>query len=238
MQPVSLFSLLAAAVGQHGAPRQTQFHSIHLPPDIASETVQINYFMTGPFGERGDYVTAERGRVIYEIPASVDGEPAATVKVIAYMPGCEIATLEVSMQGASQARTLLCKALGWTPLRGRISPLSMIQGKRIEVAVNYVALWDHVFFGIMDGLVTSIHVATAVVDENGQFEVEMPDYSKQTNLGRGEFQFTLRQTPGGALALLRPGGTPEDSFGLEVRSSYAPFIVFLADASGFAHTPQ
>ena len=35
--------------------------SISLPPDILSETVQISYFLVGPFGGYGDYATQRDG---------------------------------------------------------------------------------------------------------------------------------------------------------------------------------
>ena len=49
----------------------------------------------------------------------------------------------------------------------------------------------------MDGPVTAIGIATVVPDEKGQFEIAVPDFSKQTNLGEGEFQFILRKTKSG-----------------------------------------
>jgi hypothetical protein len=48
-------------------------------------------------------------------------------------------------------------------------------------------MWRHQFFGIVDGAVTAIGIATVVPDEKGQFEVAVPDFSKQTNLGEGSF---------------------------------------------------
>jgi hypothetical protein len=85
----------------------------------------------------------------------VNGKPAGAVKIIAYLPGCEIAKLEITMQGTSEARTLPCKALGRVPLHGRILPVSVVQTPGIEVEINYEADWDHEFFGIMDGMVTN-----------------------------------------------------------------------------------
>ena len=226
-----LVAAVPVAAGQDSASQQPPRISFTLPADIPSETVQINYFMIGPFGGYGDFVRTEKGRSTYDILASVDGKPAANVKVIAYLRGCEIATLEIPMQDTTQSRSLSCKLLGRILLRGQISPVLITQRHQpAEVVVDYLAMWDHQFFGIMDGAVTSIHVATVVPDEEGQFEVAVPDFSKQTNLGEGEFQFILRQTTtGNIIAFLKPTGQGRDSLGLKVRPFYPPVTRFLAN---------
>ena len=110
-----------------------------------------------------------------DIPASVDGKPVGAVKIVTYLPGCEIAKLEITMQGPSEARALPCKTLGRVPLHGKILPVPVAQTPGIEVEIGYEADWDHEFLGIMDGMVTTIHVATVIPDEVGRFEVELPD---------------------------------------------------------------
>jgi hypothetical protein len=115
-------------------------------------------------------------------------------------------------------------------LRGQVSPISITQDYQpAEVEVDYLAMWDHQFFGIMDGPVTSLHIATVVPEEKGQFEVAVPDFSKQTNLGEGEFQFILRQTTtGNIIAFLKPTSEDRGDVGLKVRPSYPPVTQFLA----------
>jgi hypothetical protein len=228
------FVLLAGwAAGARAQPEIPQQQipevSLYLPADVAAETVQINYFMTGPFGGYGSFVRTEQGRALYEIPAGVDGKPAANVKIIAFIPGCEIATLDIAMQGISETRTLGCRALGTIRLHGRILPAALAQGPGSEVKVIYVADWDHAFFGIMDGMVTMAHFATVIPDENGRFEVELPDY-KQSGLGKGEFLFSL-SNKGGRIVSLKPRNMPQFGLGLEVLSSYAPFVLFAAETS-------
>jgi hypothetical protein len=96
-----LVAAVPVAVAQDSASRQPPRICLSLPSGIPSETVQINYFMIGPFGGYGDFVRTEKGRSAYDIVASVDEKPTANVKVIAYFPGCEIATLEIPMQGTT-----------------------------------------------------------------------------------------------------------------------------------------
>ena len=54
-----------------------------LPSGIASETVQINYFLTDPFGGYGGFVRAERKKASYDIEAFVYDRPAENIKIIA-----------------------------------------------------------------------------------------------------------------------------------------------------------
>jgi len=203
-----------------------------LPSNIASENAQISYFMYGPFGAYGGYVETQKGHVSYDIRASVEGKSAISAKIIAYLPGCEIEKLEIAIQGLSEARTLACRPLGQVPMHGRILsvPLAEIAGVAIEI--RYMADWDHEFFGIADGMVTAVHVATVIPDENGRFDVELPDFFRQTDLGRGSFQLILRnQASHNIIAFLKPENAAQMFGELAVSTSYAPFVLFSADRS-------
>ena len=48
--------------------------SISLPADVLSETVQISYFLVGPFGGYGGYVAQRTGVHSYEIPTMGGGQ--------------------------------------------------------------------------------------------------------------------------------------------------------------------
>lgn len=203
-----------------------------LPSDIASDTVQINYFLYGPFGAYGGYIESQKGRVSYDIRASVEGKPAVAAKVIAYLPGCEIDKLEIAIQGLSEARTLACKPLGRVPLHGRTLSIPVAEKSGVTIEICYMADWDHAFFGIADGTITAVHVATVVPDENGRFEVELPDFLRQTDLGKGSFQLILRnQASHNIIAFLKPENAAQSFGELAVSTSYAPFVLFSADRS-------
>ena len=230
---IALFAGMGPVLlAQGNAQRQSAVITLVLPGDIASETVQINFFMLGSFGGYGGYVDPEKGRMSYDLPASMDGKTAEAVKIIAYLPGCEIVKLEITMQGLSEARTLPCKTLGKVPLHGRMLPVPVVQSPGVEVEISYLADWDHEFFGIMDGMVTTIHVATAIPDAMGRFDVEVPDFFRQADLGKGSFRFILRnKTSLNIIATLRPENMPRFFDGLAIGSSYAPFVMFSADTS-------
>jgi len=203
-----------------------------LPSTIASETVQISYFMYGPFGAYGGYVETQKGRVSYDIRASVEGKPAISAKVIAYLPGCEIDKLEIAIRDLSEARTLACKPLGKVLMHGRILSVPVAEIAGVAIEIRYMADWDHEFFGIADGVVTAVHVATVIPYENGRFEVELPDFSRQTDLRKGSFQLILRnQASHNIVAFLKQENAPRMFGELAVSKSYAPFVLFSADRS-------
>ena len=227
---VLLAASVPASVGQEAGSQRLPRLSLVLPSGFASETVQINYFMGGSFGGYGGYVRAGKNRTTYEIDASVDGKPATNIKLIAYLPGCKIATLNIPLLGATQERRLPCKPLGRISLRGQIFPVFITQEQPTEVEVAYLAMWDHQFFGIYDGMVTTIRLGTVVPDANGQFEVKLPNLHKQMNLGEGEFQFILRHpTSGNILAFLKPTVAGASSDSLKVDSSYPSVVLFMAE---------
>src|SRR5262249_12148016 len=74
-------------------PRTTSFSpsvSVSLPSEVLSETVQISYFLIGPFGGYGGYAAQRTGVHSYEIPTMVDGKAASEIRMIIYASGCEI----------------------------------------------------------------------------------------------------------------------------------------------------
>jgi hypothetical protein len=199
---------------------------LKLPADIPSEIVHINYFMTGPFGEYGGFVTPNKSRSNYEIIAAVDGKPAARVKLIVYAPGCQIESLDIQVQSQTVSRQLLCTPLAQKVLHGQITPASIPQ-QPSEVEVTYLAMWDHHFFGIYDGFITAIRVTAGIPDQDGNFVVNLPDFIAQPNLGEGEFQFTLREIKtGNIIAFLYPAGDARGRLGMKVEASYPPLIRF------------
>ena len=182
-----------------------------LPADIPSQSIQVRYFMTGAFGGYGSFVKSQSGQTSYGIDASVDGQRAANLKVIVYVSGCEIVTLDIPVVEANTSRSVTCRKLATRPERGRISAALLMQEHgSAEVAVEYLAMWDHRFFGITDGPNTSFEVATTVPGNSGGFEALVPDLRNQKNLGEGEFRWILRnKITGNLIANLNP---TEDGF--------------------------
>src|SRR5205814_1600248 len=164
------------AMSQDLASQQPSKIHLNFPPEIPSDIAQINYFMTGPFGGYGSFVKTEKGKSAYDIIAAVDGRPAVNVKLIAYLPGCQIETFDIPVQSESTSQQLRCTPLAKIILNGQIEPGDMINSTS-EVEVTYLAMWGHRFFGIADGPVTTIRITAAIPDQNGHFEVTVPDFN-------------------------------------------------------------
>src|SRR5215469_4222920 len=128
--------------------------SLLLPSGIASETVHIEYFLTGPFGGYGRFVQPESMKTSFDIDPFVGGRPAENIKVIAYLPGCEVATLDLTFSGTSVERWLDCFPLGSVSFRGEVLRTSAAWKQDGEIEISYLAMWSHQFYGIADGPVT------------------------------------------------------------------------------------
>ena len=225
-----LFGIRFGQAGQSSASSEPAKITLTLPSNIRSEAVQINYFMAGTFGGAGDFVRAQKGKSSYDILASVDGKLATNLKIIAYMPGCEIVTLDIAIGQPTPPQLLKCKRLETTSLRGQIQPASITRNhEHAEIEVSYLAEWDHDFFGFVDGMVTSIPLGTAVPDPSGQFEISVPDFGRQANLGKGVLEVILRDSiTTNRIAFLKPTTEGAESYGVTVRAQYPALIQFHA----------
>jgi len=219
-----LAGIALPTVGQDGAP-QLAHVTLRVPPGIPPEGTVIDYAMQGPSDAHSELDPKPKKPGVYEISAFVNDKLASTLKVIAYMPGCEIAVLKVAVAASGITRTIPCVALGSSLLRGQISPVTMTHDKQAEVEVDYLATWGPNFFGYADGIVPQLRVASAAVDESGQFELRLPDLNKQADLGKAEFQFILRERDTrNILSFLSVDETSACRFGLKMRPSPEPVL--------------
>jgi hypothetical protein len=152
--------------------------SISLPPNTPSETVQVSYFLRGPFGGYGGYAAQHAGLHSYEIPASVEGKAATEIRMIVYASGCEIQTFVIPLAENSRVKQEFpCQRSAMVKLSGRIVPNELARDNNAELVVTYMAYWAHEFYGIVDGAVTVFSVATVSPDANGMFQADLPYFS-------------------------------------------------------------
>ncbi len=235
MKRIVLFVLLFAcstltAIAQPGALREGPLISLYLPHGFPSEKVEVQYFLTGPFGGDGAYVQPQPDRQTIDFIAAVDGKAAGEIKIIAFLPGCEIVKLDIVPAGTAMWRQLECKPLKSITLHGQILPASFAQGKRAKVEVSYHAYWANRFFGIMDGMVPTTLLTAIEPAEDGTFSVDVPDFQSQANLGQGGYAFLLREdATGNILAFLKPDNAPSISTDLTVKEFYPSLIGFIVD---------
>jgi hypothetical protein len=217
-----------AAVAEAAVPKVV----LHFPHEIASENIQISYFMVGKFGGYGRQIRLKKDQHDFEIDASVTGKPATEVKLIVYMPGCDIVRETIQTEGVSDRR-LACRPIQSVMLRGQVIGNSLVDqlvedsltGKNRRINVHYSADWSHDFFGIADGPVTAFDLGYVDCDSTGHFKIALPNFAGQ-NLGPGQFEFTLDDSDGHFLGLLGPAGLNFPNTGLEVWTSYSAIIKF------------
>jgi hypothetical protein len=210
--------------------------SINLPSDFQSENVRINYFMVGPFGGYGGVLKQQRNLHAYQVNASVNGQAAKSVKLIAYVPGCQITTFDLVLSGAAnQERELQCRPLPSVSIVGQITSKEAFQGKATEVEIKYVPVWADKFFGLSSGVGVSLPISLAVPDKDGAFKIHIPDLSQDAVVSgspeseRGTFQLLLRESATGKiLGALQAADSSAASPGLDIRSSYPSVLQFTA----------
>jgi hypothetical protein len=235
--------ILAIAVAQSlpsqtpSSPEVAPSVSVSLPPNMPSETVQIIYFMVGPFGGYGGYTKQQVGLHSYEIAASVEGEAATEIRMIVYAQGCEIQTFVVPVaDDSSVKRRFECQPVQSVVLSGQIVPNELVQDKNAELIVTYMAFWGHQFFGITDGAVAEFRLATVSPDANGMFQVDLPLFSVDdlppSSQSRASLRLMLRDSK--TLNHIAFNLEPElqelgsDDHGLRIKSYYPSGLKFTA----------
>jgi hypothetical protein len=201
--------------------------SFLLPSGIASETVHIEYFLTGSFGGYGGFVHPESKKASFDIDPFVEGRPAENIRIIAYLPGCEVATLDLTFSGTSVERWLDCIPLGSVSFHGEVLPTSAAREQDAEIEISYLAMWSHKFYGIADGPVTTIPLGTVRPNRDGKFDITLPDLYQQAILQDGAIEFILRNVKTrNIVAFLRPANSPN---WLRVQPSY-PIVQLVTEA--------
>ena len=158
----------------------SHFVSVSLPPHVPSETVQISYYLVGPFGGYGSYAVRQFGVRSYQIPAMVDGKAATEIRLIVYASGCEIQKFVIALTEDSRvSREFACQRVETVKLSGQIVPNELTRYGNAEVVITYMAGWAHGFFGIGYGPVTHFELATVSPHADGRFDVNVPLVRKE-----------------------------------------------------------
>jgi hypothetical protein len=237
-----LLALLLIAFPAHFSrtqPKQNPVESptvtISLPEDIPSETVQIHYLMIGSFGGYGGFIEPKPNQTDYEIDASTQGKPSDSIKILVYATGCKFQTFDLElMQVPNPKVRFVCEPLPQIRIDGEI-PSALMRHENAELNVRYIAFWASRFFGIADGPVIEFQVATTTPDLDGNFRVDIPDFSADnkdsTYPGGASLGFTLRDSK--TLNLIALNLSPErteyqsETQGLRILPSYPAGLKFV-----------
>ncbi|GEM_PF-1568118 len=168
---------------------------IIVPRHCATDRLLMVTHLTGPFGGRGDFIRGIDGQTSYVLPLypnstdpSVGAGRAGTVRIIAYCPGQQIATLELLDLKDMKSREVAVpfSELPARRIQCRVEFPRDVPRRRFKLVANYMAYSGHRFFRIADGFVTQFKVLQTVVPESGEARLMIPDFS--------EDRFTTNQT--------------------------------------------
>ena len=162
-----------------------------------------------------------------KIHTLVAGHPASSLKIAIYAPGCQIKIVNLSDPYArSGTEGFECVKLPTITFTGQILPSELLFGKkyRIQILLHNPGDSETSWFNVY--LVDDI-----APDENGKFQIEIPDFSKDPICSSRDatLQFFAGQFPieTGALASLSAQNGAADSNGnLRLTSDYGGPVTF------------
>lgn len=225
-------SLLILSPIARAAPTPTI--NIKLAPEIHSEDVSISYVLYGSFGAAGANVTPKPNVSEYRIDPVHDGKLAASVKGVIYAVGCEFDTFEADVtEDAAIEIPYACTALPTVSLAGHIAHSRLYRRRDLEVVVRYLGEWQCRFFELLDCMVPQMELGRAPVNENGEFEVTIVDFSPEQKIRprhKAELWVILRDAKtwnpiGEGLRPAREFRT-QSTAGLAIKPFYPPPVEF------------
>jgi hypothetical protein len=175
-----IFLGVASCLQARPRPDEFPFVSIVLPQDVPSDTVQISYYLVGPFGGHGGYAAQQFGVNSYQIPTVVDGKTATEIRAIAYAPGCEFQEFVIPLTEQSPvSREFVCQRVETVKLSGQIVPNELARYGNAELVITYMVRWAHDFFGIVDSPVTQFELVKISPHPDGRFDAGLPMISRE-----------------------------------------------------------
>ena len=223
------FFSAGAGLGQDETPP----FEIRLPSEVRSEQVQVDYYLTGPFGSYGNSLKPEPERNSYLIETSVNHRAAESLKVIVYAPGCQIVALSIdSISEAEKGADLNCEDLPPMTFNGRVDLPDALRARPYEVEISYEPVWALSFFRIPEGSVAHFILARVAPDESGEFHVELPNFNKDretvSHHREAGLQFVAREPgTGNIVALLAPVNVQGIGFAtLPIKPKYPAEVIF------------
>jgi hypothetical protein len=186
MKNLLISVLLITGLSAHGGPVYCQqpyekpSFLLRFPHAIDSTNLSIRYFLGGPFGGFGGYIQSKPSAWNYEIPLFRESKQASSLKAIVYCPGygMELVKVPLLADRSVEERFVRLTPLPTIHLSGRVVLPENAEMTDFNIEFEYLADWDHEFFGIQDGLVQTFIVATAAVGREGFFTAELPDFTR------------------------------------------------------------
>ena len=217
-------------------PLNNQGFSLHFPRTIDTTSLEIRYFLGGEFGGYGGFVRTNPETWDYTIETSYEGKPARSLKAIVFCPGYEMKLLDIPSLDDSAAKSidLELRPLKLIQLSGRVILPEADSKLSLRIDARYEAYWDHEFFGIADGFVSSFDLASTALSEDGSFSMMVPDFAHDPAVNsfkdRGAIQLTTRDPKTGNLTnwLERSKSGDDAKLGVDIQSveQYRELILY------------
>jgi hypothetical protein len=154
---------------------------LRFPEGIDLTGLQIQYFLTGPFGGYGAPAQLAAGRRESVIHASHRGQLATTFQAVVGVPGYRYVLLPKSpIESQGLTRSIELEPLNRIPLSGELILARPVKGLTIEA--GYLTDWECDFFGLIDCLQAPHVVSRARIAEDGSFTLQIPDFAHDPGL--------------------------------------------------------
>jgi hypothetical protein len=151
--------------------------TISVAAPTSPQDVQVRYFLNGdPAVQQSSSIAKpDDGKIL--VKTGVDGRPARSFRAIVYSPGCQFVTIrEDDLSASTRQGEFQCQKLSTTPLRGK-AEITKFAGRDLQVQALYACNWAGQFFGMPGLAISPLSVASAHVESNGSFTMELPDFS-------------------------------------------------------------
>jgi hypothetical protein len=174
--------LIAIAAVQSG-PSDEVFTLVVAPPTSAKD-VQFSYFVTvGHGGYGGGTVVGahiagifvEGNKISFKTPA-MSGQPAKTMKLLAYARGCEFLIMTVAdLSNSTREADFHCQQLPTLQVRGRVD-IHDFNNQDLEVEAQYWCRMAVPFPYPKESDVLPLNLGKATVASDGTFAMDVPDF--------------------------------------------------------------
>ena len=168
---------------------------LRFPDRVDLTGLQIQYYLSGPFGGYGAPARLEPGRRESVIPTSHRGQLAATFQALVWVPGYRYVLLPRSpIERQGLTRSIELEPLNRIPLSGALILARPVKDLTIEA--GYFADWECDFFGFIDCLQARHVVSRARITDDGAFTLQIPDFARDPGLASfprlGRLQLIIR----------------------------------------------
>jgi hypothetical protein len=229
-----LLVVATLAAAQQTAPSRC-IH-VHLPANVSAKSVDIVYFLEGPFGGHSAQVQPREDQRVYPIPMSTTELATTRMKAVVWAKGCELQTYDLDLlHSAERELRYECIAPSTVLLTGRLLLNDSLRKKPHQIAISYAASWVCGFFGLGDCMVPGFRVGTVIPAEDETFTIELPDFSRVPQgfaqgmvVSDSSFSLYMLDSKMTPLRQLRPeleDVTAPDG-NLKVLSAYPPDLAF------------